>query len=513
MSLSAKGSPEVVQTSQTSGDSVGRSAETVAPPDSQKGSNSTKTIELPYLNNPDKIAPVRVDVTSPPSIRDQQITRAVRLVRPDLFGRPSHTHATVARAHRITIRELGGGLSNYLFVVHPGERDEAVLVRIHAEDEGNDGDASASEGEAAARADTISESESEVSTAPVSFVDRMLENKVMAWLSSKGLAPTFHGLFLNGRIEEFYDGYRPLSWDELALPKFAVPIARAMADLHGVQPPDNVMNVPEKQRREGEIWSRIEDWLGMARNADEDNDASNDMIQSILNEWEWLKQVLRHSGTSDSLTTTSSSDLIIDNSDDVGTAALTFFRQVVFTHMDAQSLNILTPSEGFLFDSEDSDDSGNDVAVTRKSSAPKDGSGREKASVRLIDFEYTGLNPRAVDIANTFCEHTNMNNLEPKYEEQYPTDKQQDVFLHAYVTRANPTVAKQLSRIENGWEIFLSVARDEIGRDTLLSNIGWAIWAVAQASMSKIDFDYLRYARLRIDGYYYFKERYWGGHE
>lgn len=166
----------------------------------RNGAQIPQTPRLEYRNNANLVSPVRVDVTASASLRDQQITRAVRLVRPDLFvnDRPSHTYSSVSHAHRITIRQLGGGLSNHLYVAHPGGREEAVLVRIHAEDEEEDNGEEAGAGNDGADVCAASSSAS----APT-FVDREVENRVLAWLSSEGLAPTFHGRFTNGRVEEF----------------------------------------------------------------------------------------------------------------------------------------------------------------------------------------------------------------------------------------------------------------------------------------------------------------------
>ena len=398
-------------------------------------------------------------------------------------------------------------------MAHPGGREEAVLVRIHAEDE--DGGAVADDHDG-----TDSSASPEAATA--TFVDREVENRILAWLSSEGLAPTFHGRFANGRIEEFYDGYRPLSWDELQLPRFAVPVARALANLHCAQPPEGVLNISEEQRRDGEIWSRVSDWFDMASRSSSGAAEADELLQTMKLEWEWLQASLRY--PSDEATATADMGSL-DLSVDMESVASSYFRQIVFTHVDCQSLNILTPCDGFhLEDSSDADSDSdsnmkNDKEIHAESNLKEreqgDGKGGEYASVRLIDFEYSGLNPRGADIANTFCEHCNMNNCEPNYEAQYPNDEQQDRFLRAYIATASPKLAKKLDQLggnngeDDGWEPFLAAARVKVGQHALLSHMSWGIWAVAQASLSTIEFDYLKYARLRLEGYFHCKGRYW----
>lgn len=50
-------------------------------------------------------------------------------------------------------------------------------------------------------------------------------------------------------------------------------------------------------------------------------------------------------------------------------------------------------------------------------------------------------------------------------------------------------------------EAFIIALRREVDRWTLTSHLWWAGWAVVQARVSLIDFDFFDYARLRLDGY------------
>jgi hypothetical protein len=40
---------------------------------------------------------------------------------------------------------------------------------------------------------------------------------------------------------------------------------------------------------------------------------------------------------------------------------------------------------------------------------------------------------------------------------------------------------------------------------SLASNLIWATWSAIQAASATIDFDYLEYAALRYEGYFYLK--------
>ena len=100
----------------------------------------------------------------------------------------------------------------------------------------------------------------------------------------------------------------------------------------------------------------------------------------------------------------------------VTAAARNFGGQVVLTHMDAQSLNLLVQMESH-------------VSGTHEHNAAS----VSEIPMKLIDYEYAGFNPRVADLANTFCEHCDMNNICAKYDAEYPTLEQQGYFLRAYV--------------------------------------------------------------------------------
>eukprot|EP00566_Odontella_aurita_P016123 CAMPEP_0113586190 /NCGR_PEP_ID=MMETSP0015_2-20120614/34156_1 /TAXON_ID=2838 /ORGANISM="Odontella" /LENGTH=280 /DNA_ID=CAMNT_0000491593 /DNA_START=67 /DNA_END=905 /DNA_ORIENTATION=+ /assembly_acc=CAM_ASM_000160 len=237
--------------------------------ESSSSSSSSSTSPLrpsdrpPYLNNPDAVADVRVDVYAPIHERDAQIEAAVREICPDMFrdgdddddgdgdgddddddgeGDASAAAATVTRS--LSIYQLGGGLSNHLYVVtakgkgkgkvkgkNDGVEDSdsdsaSVLVRIHGEDDSD--------------RDKNDEDEDDEG-AEIGFVDRSVENRILASLSRSGAAPTFYGRFANGRVEEFYDGYRPLRWGEMSDRRYAGGVAEAMARLHRTVMPEGIL--------------------------------------------------------------------------------------------------------------------------------------------------------------------------------------------------------------------------------------------------------------------------------
>lgn len=371
------------------------------------------SIESPFRDNADLILPCTVDPQA--SNRDDQIRQIAIQICPFLVGRE------VKLNHALCSVAVDDKLSESSLSVKPllgGLSNElfvvadTVLVRIHPDD-------------------------------AVSMVDREKESHLVAWLSRQYMAPIFYGRFLNGRVEELYPNVQPLTYKEMV--PYGPCIAQAMADFHSLVAPSRVLSKPEIPSR----FETVDHWVKSILCS---ASASTEMAQCIVREWTWLKRQL--------LAETSASK------------ALEFIREVVLTHMDCQSLNIL-----------------------------KDKNSHQPGRIRLIDFEYAGWNPRAADIANTFCEHCEMNNICADFEEEFPSENVQNNFLKAYLERCQPELLKE--------DAVFETLREEIGRFTLLSHLGWAAWSVVmQNEGAAIDFDYLGYGEHRMDGYQWGKSRF-----
>lgn len=393
----------------------------------------------PYRNNAGRILPLSIDASA--LDREEQVLSIATQLCPFLVAEDANHHLnqddddddddddderssdssqteTAIDTPGLVVKSLAGGLSNELFVVENTSIPVAVLVRIHPDEQAG------------------------------SIVNRSIENQLVAWLSHQSAAPVFYGRFLNGRVEEFYAEHRPLSFREMA--SHAAEIGSLMAGLHVLQVPTSVLPTASEG---GDIWSRLEEWLAMAR----EFGAPADLLAAVSHEFRWLQSVLR-------VTVPEQKD-----------AARRFLREICLTHGDLQSLNLLTPIQG--------------------------------GPLKVIDFEYAGRNPRAYDMANTFCEFMDMNNLRADFVTDYPTDKDQDAFLRGYMAQlgqdsplAGLTVEEQAA--------FLTDCRHSIGQYTLVSHLGWAIWSCVQDQLSEIDFDYIAYAQHRLEGYHIGKQRY-----
>lgn len=161
-----------------------------------------------YRNNPRKVLDVTVPLGTAPT--DVEFIAKIKLVTTSIVeGWMGHSK------NEIKITVLSGGLTNALYIVEDTLLSQKVIVRLFGV--GTD-----------------------------LFIDRSIENEVFAYLSIHGMAPIFHGLFGNGRIEGFLHA-RNLIPNEFSHPKIAVGAARTMAKLHAQS---------ITLSRESSIWSK-----------------------------------------------------------------------------------------------------------------------------------------------------------------------------------------------------------------------------------------------------------------
>ncbi|KAI0499278.1 hypothetical protein KFK09_020181 [Dendrobium nobile] len=112
----------------------------------------------------------------------------------------------------------------------------------------------------------------------------------------------------------------------------------------------------------------------------------------------------------------------------------------------------------------------------------------EEEKLYLIDFEYGSYNYRGYDIANHFNEYAG---YDCDYS-LYPDRQAQYLFLRNYLEPERPHEAD--GKVVEALYVETNTFR-------LASHLYWALWAIIQAKVSPIDFDYLSYFFLRYDEY------------
>ncbi|XP_059637985.1 probable ethanolamine kinase [Cornus florida] len=112
----------------------------------------------------------------------------------------------------------------------------------------------------------------------------------------------------------------------------------------------------------------------------------------------------------------------------------------------------------------------------------------DEEKLYFIDFEYGSYNYRGFDIGNHFNEYAGYDcdySLYPNKDEQYH-------FFRHYLEPEKPNEVSEKD---------LEALYVETNTFMLASHLYWALWALIQAKMSPIDFDYLSYFFLRYNEY------------
>ncbi|XP_073021083.1 probable choline kinase 3 isoform X2 [Primulina eburnea] len=119
----------------------------------------------------------------------------------------------------------------------------------------------------------------------------------------------------------------------------------------------------------------------------------------------------------------------------------------------------------------------------------------ETLSITIIDYEYASYNPVAYDIANHFCEmaanyHTDTPHV-LKYS-KYPGLEERQRFIRQYLSDADHEASN--TEIEQ--------LVDDVEKYTLANHIFWGLWGIISGYVNHIEFDYMEYARQRLEQYW-----------
>ena len=110
--------------------------------------------------------------------------------------------------------------------------------------------------------------------------------------------------------------------------------------------------------------------------------------------------------------------------------------------------------------------------------------------VSFIDVEYAGCCYSAFDVANHFVEFTGVDG-HLDYVRFYPSKTFQLEWIQEYLQTFNGTCSQ--ADVEDFYEL--------VQKFTLCSHLLWAVWALVQAKISLIDFDFLDVAIQRLNEY------------
>ncbi len=233
-------------------------------------------------------------------------------------------------------------------------------------------------------------------------IDRVQDNAVFISLSKSGLGPKCHGLFANGRVEEFLQEFRSLLYEELSDERISHAIAAELARVHHFQPPSAVLG----PRPEPSLWRQL---------------------------WGWHKDALQVSFEAGTSQAALLEALHLDQAEcelRELQAQVQDTWPLAFCNNDLNAENIMVNS-----------DSG---------------------KIFLIDFEYGGINYIAFEIANHFNEYAGVK-PEPDFT-RFPSESHMLKFCEVYISQSKALARPDKLQTSFGGNDSSISTRDDRGR-------------------------------------------------
>ncbi|KAI0391169.1 kinase-like protein [Xylariaceae sp. FL0594] len=306
------------------------------------------------------------------------------------------------------------------------------------------------------------------------IIDRQRETQNHELLMNHGLAPALLARFKNGMMYRFIRG-KACSPPDLREPPIYLAVARRIAQWHATVPciqgtdasqnghhgATNGSGVPfpthiAPGKPSPNVWTVMQKWIDALPIKTEAQLARQAELQKELI---WLAEKL-------------------SQRPGLGKHGL------VFAHCDLLSGNVIIEPKG----------PGPDEVGTAQPQGPN-------PSVTFIDYEYATPSPAAFDLANHFAE---WGGFDCDYH-VLPTRAQRLEFIREYV-HTYFALADAAEARDGGKKIDLEAEAQnllaEVDMFRGVPGFYWGIWALIQATISHIDFDYAQYAELRLGEYW-----------
>ncbi|OCT86009.1 ethanolamine kinase 1 [Xenopus laevis] len=122
----------------------------------------------------------------------------------------------------------------------------------------------------------------------------------------------------------------------------------------------------------------------------------------------------------------------------------------------------------------------------------------KRGDVKFIDYEYSNYNYQAYDIGNHFNEFAGVSEVDYSL---YPGRELQIEWLRAYLEAYKEHKGFSCDVTDKEVEVLYV----QVNQFALASHFFWGLWALIQAKYSKINFDFLGYAIVRLNQYFKMK--------
>ncbi len=307
------------------------------------------------------------------------------------------------------------------------------------------------------------------------LIDRDREAKSHGLLAERGLAPPLLARFENGLLYRYIQGHVCTPQDLISEPVWRA-VAKRLGEWHGRLPVDSM---PDNKSLINGVNGMLDCNGHVTRNGKTEHFQPSKGIAdrfptpniwTVMQKWmialptgteaEKVRQIQLQKELERSF-------YELDNTSGLGLEGL------VFGHCDLLSANII-------------------ILPAPDGSSTK----ADTEMVSFIDYEYATPCPATFDIANHFAEWGG-------YDCDYnmlPTRAVRRQFLSNYLSSF---ASHSTEKIESG---VLDVLFEDVDRYRGMPGFYWGIWALIQATISQIDFDYASYAEARLGEYWAWRE-------
>ncbi|KAK3051601.1 hypothetical protein LTR09_007256 [Extremus antarcticus] len=301
------------------------------------------------------------------------------------------------------------------------------------------------------------------------IIDREREMKAHTLLASMDLAPPLLARFNNGLMYKFVQG-DVCTPEDLRRPEVYRQTAKLLGQWHGTLPVSAITRTPDldveaDQRHCGvkngkhtrpmpNIWSVMQSWISALPNGTEKERERNKLLDGELAEL----------------------------SERFGETPGIDGKDYIFSHTDLLAGNVI---------------------IQKPSGVELPNGQNKERPVSFIDYEYSTPGPAAFDIANHFAEWAGFDCDHGAV----PTKSQRRDFLKHYVGsfRFHSISLTDTASYEIDFQKDIDQLYNQIDQFRGLPGFYWGIWALIQATISQIDFDYTTYADQRLGEYWAWK--------
>jgi ethanolamine kinase len=287
------------------------------------------------------------------------------------------------------------------------------------------------------------------------MINRQKEIRNMKILQQNGCGAKLYAIFRNGIAYQYVSG-STLTVDTIHDSNVFPAVAAACAKMHSIE--DRLDKEQMSCTKEACIWTLLKKFHNLSPESFPDNPEKDAYLKravpftktQLLDEIGKMESFLRNGALQKS--------------------------KIVFSHNDLMPNNIII-NHG-------------------------DGKNPHCGSVLFIDYEYGDWNYREFDIANHFNEFVGLPEEDTgklNYEKYYPSKDFQLQWLQIYLSNLKNDTHGATKNTTTDKEV--EDLQDLVVQFTPLTHLLWGIWSLVQSKYSDIEFDYIDYAKQRLEQY------------